>query len=658
MTTTVVKTIGTASRDYSTLQAWEDACPADLVAVDQIWQGQCYNDAEFTAGLSVAGTTTDATRYKELTTAAGQSFSDNANVQTNALRYNQANGVAISVAGGYSTGIAVTDINFRMSKVQVKVSSDQNCYDNNTASTAHVLDKVILQQSGSNGACVRLRGGYLSNSLLSKNSAGTSKAAITGAYGDATLTNCTIVRPTTYAVGGTAIVAGSGFAFTLKNVAVFGFTADTSGTISATTCYTDDSTPTTGFTTVAYNTSTGSGFQNTAVTTADFRIKTGSALLDVGTTDTTYAATDIAGTARPQGSAYDVGAWELVASAGGGDATATITGVSGSGQIGTLSTSGNASVSLTGASGTGSVGSVVASVSVATAITGVNGAGQVGNTTQTGAANVAVSTVAGTGQVGTVSASGIGAPDGNVAITGIAGTGQVGTLAASGNGAVSITGIAATGSVGSVTPSVTVTTTITGAIGTGSVGTTTQTGAANATVSSAVGIGLVGTVSATGTSQDGNAVISGISGIGSVGIVSANDGTVVNNHGFIIIDTEPRLWWKRKPSKLDDKKAEEKIFKVARVIERVVKHVANSNEPSVSKEVYRKAAYAEVAPLLREMPGFDWSPMFRAILTQSKLQEQNRIAAEQAGILAKQEIERIKRIRDDEEALIVLLMGA
>lgn len=326
----------------------------------------------------------------------------------------------------------------------------------------------------------------------------------------------------------------------------------------------------------------------------------------------------------------------FVASAGGGDATATITGVSGSAQVGTVSTSGNASVSLPGASGAGSVGNVVASVSAATAITGVNGAGS----------------------VGTVSASGIGAPDGNVAITGIAGTGQVGTLAASGNGAVSITGIAATGSVGSVTPSVTVTTTITGAIGTGSVGTTTQTGAANATVSSAVGIGLVGTVSATGTSQDGNAVISGISGIGSVGIVSANDGTVVNNHGFIIIDTEPRLWWKRKPSKLDDKKAEEKIFKVARVIERVVKHVANSNEPSVSKEVYRKAAYAEVAPLLREMPGFDWSPMFRAILTQSKLQEQNRIAAEQAGILAKQEIERIKRIRDDEEALIVLLMGA
>lgn len=342
----------------------------------------------------------------------------------------------------------------------------------------------------------------------------------------------------------------------------------------------------------------------------------------------------------------------------GGNGTATITGVSGSGQVGTLFPSGNASVSLSGAFGTGSVGSVAASVSVATTITGVSGTGSVGTTTQTGTANVTAPSAAGTGSVGTVSASGSGSPDGNVTITGIAGTGQVGTLAAAGNAAVSIAGVSGAGSVGSVTPSVTVSTTITGVSGTGSVGTTTQTGTANATVSSAVGIGLVGTVSATGTSQDGNAVISGISGIGSVGIVSANDGTVVNNHGFIIIDTEPRLWWKRKPSKLDDKKAEEKIFKVARVIERVVKHVANSNEPSVSKEVYRKAAYAEVAPLLREMPGFDWSPMFRAILTQSKLQEQNRIAAEQAGILAKQEIERIKRIRDDEEALIVLLMGA
>lgn len=331
----------------------------------------------------------------------------------------------------------------------------------------------------------------------------------------------------------------------------------------------------------------------------------------------------------------------------GGNGTATITGVSGSGQVGTLSPSGTASVSLSGTSGTGSVGSVSASVSVATAITGVSSTGSVGTTTQTGDANVTSPSAAGTGSVGTVSASGSGSPDGNVTITGIAGAGQVGTVAASGNAEVSIAGISGAGSVGSITPSVTVSTTITGVSGTGNVGATTQTGAANTTVSSAVGTGLVGDVSAAGTSQNGNAVITGVSGIGSVGTVSATDGTVVNGHGFIITDTAPRLWWKRKPRKLDDKEAEEKIVKVVRTIERV----ANSTDPSASKEVLRKAAYAEIAPFLREMPGFNWEPMFRAILTQSKLQQQ-------AKILANQEIERIKRMRDDEEALIVLLMGA
>lgn len=316
MTTTVVKTIGTSSRDYSTLQAWEDACPADLVAVDQIWQGQCYNDSEFTGGMGAGGTTTDSTRYKELTTAAGQSFSDNASVQTNALRYNQANGVAVSVSGGYVTAISASDTYFKMSKIQVKVSSDQYVYDNNTGGTSHTLNKCIFQQSGS-GSVVRMRGGTVSNSLLIKDTSSGSGYALRGAYGGATATNCTFVRPTTYSAAGAAVLTDGSWGATLKNCAIFGFTTDVSGTnFTATTCYTSDSSPSTGFTNVAYDTSTGSGFQNTASSTADFRIKSGSALLDVGTTDTTYAANDIAGTARPQGSAYDVGAWELVTSGG------------------------------------------------------------------------------------------------------------------------------------------------------------------------------------------------------------------------------------------------------------------------------------------------------------------------------------------------------
>ena len=51
MATTVVKTIGTGG-DYSTLQSWEDACPADLVSADQIWQGRVKNQ-EFSSASSL-----------------------------------------------------------------------------------------------------------------------------------------------------------------------------------------------------------------------------------------------------------------------------------------------------------------------------------------------------------------------------------------------------------------------------------------------------------------------------------------------------------------------------------------------------------------------------------------------------------------------------
>ena len=44
----------------------------------------------------------------------------------------------------------------------------------------------------------------------------------------------------------------------------------------------------------------------------DFRLKTGAAQINTGTTDATNAANDIVGTARPYAGIYDVGAWELV----------------------------------------------------------------------------------------------------------------------------------------------------------------------------------------------------------------------------------------------------------------------------------------------------------------------------------------------------------
>ncbi len=117
MTTTTVKTIGTGG-DYTTLQAWEDASPANLVTSDVVWQGQCFNQEFFSSSaglLNVSGSTTDATRYKELTTYAGASFVDNAGVQTNALRYNASNGAGIRNSYAWGGPVSVNESYFRIS---------------------------------------------------------------------------------------------------------------------------------------------------------------------------------------------------------------------------------------------------------------------------------------------------------------------------------------------------------------------------------------------------------------------------------------------------------------------------------------------------------------------------------------------------------------
>ena len=103
MTTTVTSSIGTTGRDYSTPNAWADDCPASLVSDDKIWKGECYNDGTLdlgTSALSIDCATADSTRYMWLTCASGESFRDDADVLTNALRPNQSNGVLIEATSG------------------------------------------------------------------------------------------------------------------------------------------------------------------------------------------------------------------------------------------------------------------------------------------------------------------------------------------------------------------------------------------------------------------------------------------------------------------------------------------------------------------------------------------------------------------------------
>jgi hypothetical protein len=62
----------TIARAYTTLAAWETARDGNLVLEDRREIGMIYNDAPFTAGASIAGSTTDCHCYMHLTVAEGQ----------------------------------------------------------------------------------------------------------------------------------------------------------------------------------------------------------------------------------------------------------------------------------------------------------------------------------------------------------------------------------------------------------------------------------------------------------------------------------------------------------------------------------------------------------------------------------------------------------
>lgn len=321
MPTTVTKSIGTSSRDYSTLQSWEDACPANLVTDDKIWKGECYNDSEFSGAaplLVISGQTVDSTRYVWLTTAAGQSFRDNANVQTNALRYNQSNGVGIkgttnrdktidvqsqytlienlqliNTATGYAGGWAIS-----LSTSNITV---QNCIleDVDSAYGGYVVNM------GAQSGC-KLINCLIKAHAQSNNANG--QGVIGFKFGE--ILNCTIVRTGTISAGaamtGGSYDSGMG---TATNCAVFGFTTFRSGTLGTfVNCMTDLASAPSGVTT---SKTYSSQFENITHGTHDYRVKSGADLIDAGTTDS-RASPDIAGTTRPSGSAYDIGAWEYV----------------------------------------------------------------------------------------------------------------------------------------------------------------------------------------------------------------------------------------------------------------------------------------------------------------------------------------------------------
>lgn len=225
--------------------------------------------------------------------------------------------------------------------------------------------------------------------------------------------------------------------------------------------------------------------------------------------------------------------------AGGGGATANVTGISGTGAAGTLSATGAASVTLTGVAAAGQVGTItVSGVDVTTQITGVSATGAAGTVTGVVGAVAALTGVSATGLAGTVSeqhsstivltgvsavghASAIAPPvHVTIEIEGVAGSTAVGTLTATGAARATLTGVSATGLVGSISVSAAgnVNVSITGVQASGAAGTLGASGGAGALLTGVSGAGAIGALLATGSALQ---ALTGVVGTGGAGTITA-----------------------------------------------------------------------------------------------------------------------------------------
>ena len=287
-----------------------------------IWQGQQKNE-EFTGTgtqLAIAGSTSSAACYKEYTTVAGASFADNANKLTNALRYNASNGAAINGTSNGGTTVTITGAEdfARVTGMQITATGVAAMALSTIQATTQLRSCIFEGTVTGTGTAI----GVIQNAAMAFNClivlratsadhiVSTANSSVSKWY------NCTIVAADDLATAPASVFkSGSAGAVLVQNCGLFAGadkpTTSGSATYTFTTCYGDDSTPATGITTATFS----SEFQNVNDATRDFRLKAGAAELDTGTTDATNAPTDIVGTTRPQGSAYDVGCWELVVAA-------------------------------------------------------------------------------------------------------------------------------------------------------------------------------------------------------------------------------------------------------------------------------------------------------------------------------------------------------
>lgn len=332
-----------AGRQFANMfTAWA-AIPADCVAAGNSYVIESYNDAEnfITSKLTLNGKNTDAAHTITWRAASGQGFANNPNVLTNQLAYIPANGVAFVLNVGGNT-IDVKNDWMTIEGIQFRgIGSGSSSSINLSVAPNSVIQNCIIEHfsTGTDSYAMTVVNGTVRNMLILLQAAQSYGIRI---YQNTTtmFENITFVRPSTYARGYSAFRQdyGTGTGFGYRNCCCFGM--DLSWTANSVIGSNNASDGAIGFgSNNLQNLVAANQFVDPA---GDFRLKPGSVLIDAGTTPGASNTRTVSGI-RQQGTAADIGVWEVPSSIVA--PTAQITGfvVNSATQTATLSgtTSGN-----------------------------------------------------------------------------------------------------------------------------------------------------------------------------------------------------------------------------------------------------------------------------------------------------------------------------
>lgn len=312
--------------DFTSLSAWTASLPTTLTQpmIGQLWNCGPLTTPAGTAYLTLSGHTTSGTNTITLIAAPGDSFRDTLKTIATPLAFSVNIGTCFTLPNGVGgvNYLQITDANVIIDGLQFQDPlSTSNCTIIGGGGSPTTVRNCLLDGFGQSGGSSMLqfdgRSSITNCLLIDRQAAGSAGECVRQDLANSVFVNNTIVNPNNNTGGSAYSTFNSPTGVIFRNSAIFGYSVPF-GTNATGTTVDHSAFSATSLATVTSG--TGNLLSRTAANqfvsaTTDFRLMAGADCLNTGVTDTTDipSATDIIGTTRPQGTAWDIGAWEFFA---------------------------------------------------------------------------------------------------------------------------------------------------------------------------------------------------------------------------------------------------------------------------------------------------------------------------------------------------------